>query len=566
MNKLLLLLFVLISTVGYTSNANKMSDFNYDSRGIDSLDLKINPLIDKKYFQNAAMLMFEKGKLLFGYGMYINASTVLEKAITTLNKVDSNKRDTVWSDTYVECLNWKGFSLSYLSDFDKALKCYITIEKYNSGKNDKYAAKAYNGMGIVFAMNNNNTLSEEYYKKALHYARNVEGFNLFPIYSNLGATFLAKRELDSAMIYFLDTHKMAVVQKDRNKEILSLQSLALVNSELGKEELAFRYYNEACNIALKDENYSQLSFLKYNIANYYLKLGDYSLAFRTANEALKLAMQTGSRSLEAKSFELLSKLCEEQKDYKKSLEYLRKSLSIKDSMFNNSNGDKLLRQKADFDLYRMQSERELIENGLALELANRKISNMITWFVVAILLVSLYVVGMGFRKQYKLNKNLSSQIEDIQTNDENLKEEIAIKSRDLTSISLLISKFNELSYLLGKKIKILKANMPPRSKDMEVVKEMEELISQFTSDYDGIEKFKRHYEQVPHEFYDKLELKYPDLTQGEKKLCALISMNLSTKEIAMLMDRSINTVEVAKSRIRKKMNVGTDVNLKDILG
>lgn len=108
--------------------------------------------------------------------------------------------------------------------------------------------------------------------------------------------------------------------------------------------------------------------------------------------------------------------------------------------------------------------------------------------------------------------------------------------------------------------------MPPRSKDMEVVKEMEELISQFTSDYDGIEKFKRHYEQVPHEFYDKLELKYPDLTQGEKKLCALISMNLSTKEIAMLMDRSINTVEVAKSRIRKKMNVGTDVNLKDILG
>lgn len=564
MKKLLLALLTLMISVGYSSNVDKTSNYSYGSREVDSLDQQINPLMKKKEFQQASSLMLEKGKLLFGHGMYINASTVLESAIDVLNQVDEKERDNTWSDLYVECLNWEGVSLSYISSFDEAIECYIAIEKYNDNKNNKYAAKAYNGMGIVFSMNNNNTLSEEYYKKALSFAKKVNNYNLFPIYSNLGAMFLNKQEFDSAMVYFLDAQKMAILQKDTNKEVASLQSLALVNSKLKKSNLALRYYNEACDIAIKDNNYWQLSFIKSNMVNFYLMLEDYSSAFITAKEALKLAKQTGSIDLEAKSLKQLSQIYEKQGNYKKSLEYLRAGLRISDSMFNHESDDKLLRQKADFELYRVRSEQELIENKFELELANQKISNMVTWLLMLPLILVVYFVSRRLRKQYKINKQLNSRIEDIESKDEGLKGEIELKNNELTSVSLLIAKFDELSYTLGRKLKILKSNLSQQGKDMDIVKEMEELLFKFISEHD-VRQFRQCYKQVPSVFYERLDILYPDLTSGEKRLCGLISMDLSTKEISSLMGKSINNIEVTKTRIRKKMKVGNDINLVDIL-
>lgn len=283
-----------------------------------------------------------------------------------------------------------------------------------------------------------------------------------------------------------------------------------------------------------------------------------------ADEALRLSRQTGSIDLEAKALKALSKIYEQRGDYKMSLEYLKAGLKISDSVFNHEGDDKLLRQKADFDLYRVHSEQVMIENKFELELANRKINNMITWLLMVPLLIIIYLISRGLRRQYKLNKQLSSEIDDIRTNDENLKEEIAVKSRDLTSTSLLISRFNELSYILGKKLKILKTNLSQRGKEMGIVKDMEELISQFVSEHD-LTQFKQYYEQISPEYYEQLDILYPDLTTSEKQLCGLISLNLSTKEISSLMDRSIGSIEVSKTRIRKKMNIGNDINLVDIL-
>lgn len=567
MKRLLLILFVICTNISYSLNDDKVVSYTYDSRKLDSLDIKIKPFMDEKDYTAAAQCMLDKGKLLFDYGMYVNANMVIENALTTLSKSKDTTSDS-FKDLYVECLNYKGVSLGYISSFDKALECYIKIEKYNNNENNKYAAKAYNGMGIIFGMNRNNALAEEYYRKAMSVAKKVPNFNLFPIYSNLAAVFLSKKELDSALAYSLDAHKIALENHDIGNEIASLQSLGMINFQLGKHTISLRYYNEACDIAIKTGNYSPLSFLKFNMIRSYVALGDYDLAFSTANESLQLARQMGLMILESISLKELSKLYEKQGNYKKSLECLQQSLRISDSLFNHDSEDKLLRQKADFDLYRTQSEKALTENELALELANSKISNIVTLFLVILLIIVSYILVRGLRKQYKINKQLHSRIEGIQNDDKNmrheLQEEIETKSRELTSTSLLIVKFNELSYLLGKKLKILKANLSQRSKEMDVIKEMEELISQFISQH-SLEQFKQYYEQVPAEFYEQLDIRYPDLTMGEKRICALISMNMSSKEIALLTGKNISAIEVTKSRIRKKMNIGSDVNLKDIL-
>lgn len=68
-------------------------------------------------------------------------------------------------------------------------------------------------------------------------------------------------------------------------------------------------------------------------------------------------------------------------------------------------------------------------------------------------------------------------------------------------------------------------------------------------------------ENVNSEFFDRLIAQYPDLSKTEREICALIRLNLSTKEIATIRQASVNSVNTARSRIRKK----TGLNRKDEL-
>ena len=58
-----------------------------------------------------------------------------------------------------------------------------------------------------------------------------------------------------------------------------------------------------------------------------------------------------------------------------------------------------------------------------------------------------------------------------------------------------------------------------------------------------------------------LSQRYPNLTPGELKVCALLKVNLSNKEIANLLSVSIRNVESHRYWIRKKMGLSSDVNL-----
>ncbi len=62
-------------------------------------------------------------------------------------------------------------------------------------------------------------------------------------------------------------------------------------------------------------------------------------------------------------------------------------------------------------------------------------------------------------------------------------------------------------------------------------------------------------------FFIRLRKKYPNLTNSEERLAALIRMDLSSKEIASVLNISVKSVEMNRYRLRKKMQLGAKVNL-----
>ena len=68
------------------------------------------------------------------------------------------------------------------------------------------------------------------------------------------------------------------------------------------------------------------------------------------------------------------------------------------------------------------------------------------------------------------------------------------------------------------------------------------------------------------DFYKALNKKFPDLTNNERKLCAFLRLNMSTKEISAITFQSVHSITIARSRLRKKLNIThSDISLTDFL-
>ncbi|MBQ9073757.1 MAG: hypothetical protein IJY30_04795, partial [Muribaculaceae bacterium] len=64
---------------------------------------------------------------------------------------------------------------------------------------------------------------------------------------------------------------------------------------------------------------------------------------------------------------------------------------------------------------------------------------------------------------------------------------------------------------------------------------------------------------------DTLDLKYPALTSKEKRLCAFLCLDLSTKEIAAITFREVRSVESSRNRLRKKLDIPQEANLSEFI-
>ena len=77
--------------------------------------------------------------------------------------------------------------------------------------------------------------------------------------------------------------------------------------------------------------------------------------------------------------------------------------------------------------------------------------------------------------------------------------------------------------------------------------------------------YRNNFDLIHKRFFRTLHEKYPDLTSNDLRLCALLRLNLNTKEIASFTRLSIRGVEGARYRLRKKLGIPTDKSLTDFL-
>lgn len=151
---------------------------------------------------------------------------------------------------------------------------------------------------------------------------------------------------------------------------------------------------------------------------------------------------------------------------------------------------------------------------------------------------------------------LTSQRDKIITLIEKLEQkenEINLCQNKQTVLSLQAIKNQEFTTGINEELKQLLLELNPR--DTQTKRHIRDILSQINQmSNDSTQKeFVNSFENIHQKFYDTLSTNYPTLTIRELRLCALIRIGLSNKEIADITFREIRSVEAAKNRLRKKL-------------
>jgi ligand-binding sensor domain-containing protein/DNA-binding CsgD family transcriptional regulator len=156
-----------------------------------------------------------------------------------------------------------------------------------------------------------------------------------------------------------------------------------------------------------------------------------------------------------------------------------------------------------------------------------------------------------------------SEKEIIHLRNESLMNEMKFKNKELANATLhLIQKNKTLSYLKDDLSKLLRT-LP--SNEKQNVSNLLKKINKDLQNEKSWELFNSYFDEVHQDFITRLKGKYDNLTPKELRLCAYLRMNISTKEIAPLMNISFRGVEISRYRLRKKLKLDHDTNLTDYI-
>jgi len=145
-----------------------------------------------------------------------------------------------------------------------------------------------------------------------------------------------------------------------------------------------------------------------------------------------------------------------------------------------------------------------------------------------------------------------------------LESELTVKSKELAESTMTIIKKNEILVNIKEEViaqkQALGTQYPNKYYDKLI-----RLLDENLSSEDDWAIFQTNFDRIHENFFRNLHTTYPELTSNDLRFCAYLRLNLSSKDIAHLMNISLKGVEVGRYRIRKKIGLESTKSLTEFM-
>jgi tetratricopeptide (TPR) repeat protein len=369
---------------------------------------------------------------------------------------------------------------------------------------------------------------------------------------NIALAYVKNGHIDKAIASF----NSILNEKQLNPLIKAtvLLNLGSIYLESGKTTTAIKYYLETLTLIepTKDDDFKIQVYL--NLAESYIILKQYDKAFLYAKKSEKLLQSVNSNESKSNLYLFYSQIYNGKSDFEAAFKNLKLHQKFKE-LYEKSEETLLVEnieavnkiEKQKLDLQIKEQKIKLLQNE---KFENRIKIVFLILLIIGILLLSFYLI----KKQRKRVKSLSHTIH--QTEDK-----LEFSQTKTDKLVMNFVKNNDFIERFKENLKSVQST----TKDSESKIELNRLLLELQN-FKLINDTKEDlFNQVDAQFLYKLAKQYPSLTEEERKICVLIYLNLKNKDMAVILNLSLRSVENCRYRIRKKMDLDSNDNLSSVL-
>ena len=519
------------------------------------------------------------------HGQYNLALDHYETGLNLIEKLIQDYPDSIkYRKARAKIFENKGIVFRRQGNFEDALKQYLSAVKIyealkssnlDSDTHDLELANAFNNIGVVQSSMRYGEKAIDYFSKAIeiYETRGDSLASLFPIH-NLGCEYKLNEQYDEALALFRKS--LLLAKKYNYDRVVSRAYVEMAEVLVIKKEFkqALNYFNRSLLISQDRHDKEGIAQSYKGIGTLYNAQRIFVRAEKNFLKSLEIAEEIGAKTLISGNFKDLSELYESVNNFQASLSYYKRYKNISDSIFNEESDRAIARLETEFATER--KEKELMLQQKHIQLLHREKELDALWRKVLIIglillttaaMVIYYYQRVRIRKNQELydahNKLMEYELENTKLKERDLEQQLAYKNKELTTHTLNLVQKNGIMEELKNNISQISGEAERGfAKKLNQLKRLVDYSFNLDKDWDN---FKLHFEQVHKNFFNDLMEKYPDLTPSECKLCALIKLNLNTKEIASILSINPESVKVARYRLRKKLGLDGQKNLAEFL-
>lgn len=457
-----------------------------------------------------------------------------------------------------------GNQAHYREAYDQTWKALFLAD---SIKDDRMKARVYMELGLRYSyfkrrkealqyLNNSLTVNRELVKRGrldpVYLSQNfytfVTAFRAFDEPKN------AARYLDSCLIYYKDNAKLL------NRSFLKFEYAYVLSQK--------RKYQQALSLLEEVEPWFLANYPSYLVLVYtywgdiYRQMGNRAVGITYYAKALTISRDYKSHlDFTPLIHERMAEVYHSQNDFESAYASIKKADVLNETYFDSRSpiNRPLLEIQ---DAFRVEKERarQLAEKQKLSESEYRNQVGTLQKILLALSLLFLIIIGgISYRSllaRHKAEKELIEKKRELEQ--QQAEELIDLRNKELTTSALKLIEKDELLATLKKDLSGDEGEVSARD-----IKRAIKSIS--VSNTQNWREFESRFVSVNSAFYEHLQERFPELTPGEQKLCALIKLNFSSKDIAQLMGISVGSAHTTRYRLRKKLGLSRDENLTEFI-
>lgn len=529
---------------------NKLAKSHYDNGNVDSakhyykkaLQMADDEnLLTQKHEQNLKLASF-----YYQEKQYEKAKKLYKKAIDYYRENgDSVKLGSAYS-RYGTVFHAIGKKETAYSKYQKAIKLLKNSDQFLK------LGAAYENIAYLNVDLGYEKRAIKNIKQAVRAYEKLENkIHLAQAYAELGVSYKQIELYDSALYYYQKSDSIAL--ENEYPELIARNTMNKGNiyDLKGDTSKALQMYQKSLEIS-QNHNLLYGQYLNCsNIGDWYRKTGECHKALSYMKKALEISDEHNFPDRDV----LLNNLANTYariNNMKKAYQFMRKYASYKDSLYKKQKHKELMDLQTKYETKKKEAEILQLDKEKKQEKLNK------TYITAGALLLILVLTGITVWL-YQKRKIAIQKAQITEKENENIKAKLEIQNKDLISNSLHLANLQDIAQDLSTRLRKLKPYI--QKQGQEELQEILDMLKSYNNQEKLWEDFDYRFKELNPQFLNRLLSYSPDLTDAEVRLCSMLYLNMSTKDIALVTNRSIRTVENLRYRVRNKLNLKKEENL-----